>query len=367
VKRVILEGCNGEWARECYLPFLIGKAARGEIELWAVDIGDKIKLGNAKVKKDWQVAQSKNKARYLNKSKDIQIYSELSSANYVFVVTPDRFHCEIAGFRLERLAPGGKIFIEKPLEASVGATLKLKEKIEEKGEETVFAFDHYLAKAYPFLHDKDRLLEEIGGVKKIEFHILEASEIPLEREKTLDKGVIFDLFCHVLALVSTLVSRDLTCSATKLQAVKLEQVKAARYVGCPISGETFAWIKSMVNNDIEVVSVVGKGVGTCEDKFMRLYGSNGRIELNLRLRGSRFHVFDSQGRQVEEKELDSNPVESFLEEVLQGKKLPLLLPGVLSFNVALGILKILDEAKKQISKVPEYQCSNSIGKILERF
>ena len=366
MKKVILEGCNGEWAQKCYLPILIGEAAKGEIELWAVDIGNKIELNSPEIEKEWQVTQNKGKACYLNKSKDTQNYRELSNADFVFVVAPDQFHSKIATFWLDRLAPQGKVFIEKPLDASVGAARKLKVKIEETGEDTVFAFDHYLARAYPFLRHKDYYLKEIGGVEKIEFHILEASEIPPERVKALDKGMVFDLFGHVLALVCAVVNQNLTYSATKLRAVKLEKVKAARYVGSPIAEETLAQIKFIINNDIEVVSAVGKCVGTSEDKFMKLYGPNGRIELNFRPRGSKFCVFDSQGRQVKEKELDSNPVESFLKEVLQGKKHPLSIPGILSFDAAFEILTILDEAKKQISKVPEYQCGNSIGKILER-
>jgi len=61
LRKIILEGCNGVWAQERYLPFLVEKAVKGEIELWAVDIEDSIKLGTSEVKKDWQVARSKNK------------------------------------------------------------------------------------------------------------------------------------------------------------------------------------------------------------------------------------------------------------------------------------------------------------------
>lgn len=248
----------------------------------------------------------------------------------------------------------------------MGSAIKLKKKIEGKrGKEAVFAFDHYLARVYPFLHDKDYYLKEIGGVEKIEFHILEPSEISLEREKALDKGMIFDLLCHVLALVCAVVNRDLTCLATKLRTVKLENVKAARYVGCPTSGETFAWIKFMVNSDIEVVSAVGKCVGTSDDKFMKLYGSNGAI--NLDFVNDMFFVFNSQERQRKQGRLDSRHVESFLEEVLQGKEPPLSVPGVLSFDAALKILELLDEAKRQIDKMPEYRCNESISQILGRF
>ena len=367
MRRVILEGCNGEWAQECYLPFLIEKAAKGNIELWAVDIQPQINL-SADVAALWQAVQGDGKACYVDKIRNKESYERLSDMNYVFVVTPGQYHCEIAEFWLKRLSPKGKIFIEKPLDASLESALRLDEKIGEKeGKEAVFAFDHYFARAYPFLRHKDYYLKEIGGVEKIECNILESSRIARKRANALDKGMIFDLFCHVLAVVSAVVKQNLTCSETKLQAVGLEEVKAARYVGCPISGETFAWIKLIINSNIEVLGAVGKCVGTSEDKFMKLYGPNGRIELNLRPRGSRFHVFDSQGRQVEEKELDSNPVESFLEEVLQGKEHPLSAPGVLTFDAALKILKMLDEAKNHIDRMPEYRCNESISEILGRF
>ena len=364
MRRAILEGCNSEWAQECYLPVLIKKAVGEEIKLWAVDIENEIKLNNPEVERAWHVAQSNNMAGYLNKSKDIQGYGELSSADYVFVVAPDQFHSEIARHWLDGLAPKGKIFIEKPLDASMESAFRLKEKIEEKGEETVFAFDHFLANAFPFLQNKALYLGEIGKISKIEFHILEPREISQRREKTLDQGMIFDLFCHVLALVYAVVNQDLTYSATKLQTVKLEDVKAAQYVRCPISGETFAWIKAIISSGIEVISLVGKGVGTSEDKFMKLHGANGKIELNFVK--NEFAVFDSQERQQKRGGLNLTHVESFLKGVLQGKEHLLLVPGVLSFDTALRILEVLDEAKKRIDEMPEYQCNESISQILER-
>jgi hypothetical protein len=62
------------------------------------------------------------------------------------------------------------------------------------------------------VHNKTVYLREIGEIKKIEFHILEPFGIPSNRIKTLDKGMIFDLFCHVLALVGAIADRNLTPS-----------------------------------------------------------------------------------------------------------------------------------------------------------
>ena len=359
---IILEGCNGEWAQKYYLPFLVQKALEGNVELWAVDIEPQIKLSTP-IAASWQAAQNRGVAHYLNKAGDKESYEMPSEVGDVFIVTPDQYHCEVAEFWLERLAPEGKIFIEKPLDASLEQAKELGRKI--AGRNIVYGFDHYLANTYPFLQNKASYLGEIGKINEIEFCISEPSEIPRQREKTLDKGVIFDLFCHVLALVGAVVSKGSTCSAAMLSTVDIKEVKAAKYVNCPISGETFAWIKFIVNNEIQVDSTVGKCIGDFEEKFMRLYGADGNIKLDFV--ENKFSVFDSQGRQTKQGVLNEKHVESFLKGILQGKEHPLSVPGVLTFDIALEILKILGEAKRQIGKIPDYPCQESISQILERF
>lgn len=354
LSRVILEGCNSEWAQERYLPTLAREAAEGNIKLGAIDIEDDIKLGSSQIEKDWQVAQSKNRAHYLNKEKDRQTYDKLSNANYVFIVTPDRFHSIIATFWLDRLAPEGKIFIEKPLDASRDAALKLKEKIERKGKgEAVFAFDHYLARAYPFLHRSKRYINEIGGIKEIEFRLVESDITLKSRAKTLDKGAIFDLFCHVLAVACAAVTQNTTCSAKAPSDIELNEVKAARCAGCPISGETFARVKFTVNPATEVVSDVGYIASI--DKYMMLRGNKDKGRAELDFMTDKFKVFDSSGKQIDKGELLAQHVGTFLERILYGEQHPLSVPGVLSFDAALGILTKLDETKRQIgNKLPEY-------------
>lgn len=353
-KKVVLEGCNGDWSQKRYLPFLAEKAKKGEIELWALDIEPQIRLSTSKVANLWRIDQNQNKAYYLDKIQNKQSYERLSDASYVFVVTPDRSHCEIAEFWLERLSRHGKIFIEKPLDASIRRARELKRKIGER--HIVYGFNHYLGRAYPFLQHKDVYLEKIGQIKKIEFHILESSGIPLNRAKSLDKGVIFDLFSLALPLINAVLS--LKCSPA---AVKLEEVKAARYVNAPISGETFTWIKSHVG-DVEVESVVGTCVGISDDKCMKIHGSKGQIKLDLLV--DEFFIFDSQDSRKEQGNLNPKHVESFLEDILQGRE-PLSAPGVLSFDAAFEILFILDQVKKRIRKVSEYQAMEVTSEILK--
>lgn len=362
--KVVLEGCNGSWAQERYLPTLVEKAGKGEIELWAIDIDRQIGLSDSRSADLWQTAQSQDKAYYLDKTQNEQSYNSLSGVSYVFVVAPDQHHSAIAEFSLDHLAPEGKIFIEKPLDASVSSALRLKRKVvKEKKKDAVFAFDHYLARARSFLWDRNRHLEGIGEIERMRFNILEPFGIPSNRVKALEKGMIFDLFCHILALVGGIVGRDLTPSKEVLERVKLEEVKAAQYIRCPISGETFAWIKFLIG-DLRVESAIGKCVGAFDDKSMEIYGSKGQIKLDLL--ADEFSTFDSLGNKKQRGKLNPRHVEGFLERVLQGRE-PLSEPGVLSFNAAFEILLTLDEAKKRVGNMPEYRVHESVSDILRRF
>lgn len=351
LKKVVLEGCNGEWAQELYLPLLLQKAEKGELELLAIDVVPEPENFAGEL---WNTAKKQNRAGYLNKCQHREEYHTLAEVDCVLIVAPDQFHCQIAEFWLPRLTPTGKIFIEKPLDALVQSALSLKKKIGKR--KVVYAFDHYLARAEPFLWDKARYLARVGSIKSVEFHILEPFGIPPDRVEALGKGMIFDLFSHILALVAGLTDSS---STAFFQRVKLEEVKAARYVNCPISGESFAWIKFSID-DIPITATVGKCVSTAEDKFMTICGTTGKIELDFVK--DKFFIADSQATQHER--LNQHHVESFLEFVL-GNDVPLLsAPGVLSFDAALDILRIMEESRKRICKMPLYHCKTSLEGIL---
>lgn len=352
LKKVVLEGCNGNWARKRYLPLLTQKAAKNELELLAIDVVPEAGDFAAEL---WHAAKDHNRVCYLNKSRYKEEYHRLTEVDCVFIVAPDQFHCQIAEFWLLRLTPTGKIFIEKPLDGSVQPALRLKEKIG-KDNKVIYAFDHYLARAEPFLRDKAKYLVRIGSIKRIEFHILEPFGIPPDRVNALDKGMIFDLFSHVLALVVGLTDSSTTAF---FHRVKLEEVKAAKYVNCSISGESFAWIEFSID-DIPITAAVGKCVATSEDKLMALYGTTGKIELDFIK--DRFFITDSQGTQ--QGRLNPNHVESFLEFILHNRTPLLSAPGVLTFDTALEILRILEESKKRICEMPLYHCKTSLEDIL---
>lgn len=363
-KKVVLEGCNGDWAQKRYFPTLVKEAAKGEIELWGIDIQTNRYLHDSlEIELAWTSAQNNNKANYLSKVEESKLYGNLCDADCVFVVVPDKFHSEIAELWLERLAPEGKIFIEKPLDASMRSALKLKRKMEkEEKKDAVFGFDHYLAGVRPFLQDKDRHLKEVGGIERVEFYIVESSGIPPSRVQALDKGVIFDLFCHALAIASALVEQNSIPSKDTLQRVKLQEVKGAQYIECPISGETFAQVKFLID-DVRVETIIGKYVDASDNKFMKVYGPQGHINLDF-LR-DKFSIFDSQGKDKDNGKLNPRHVESFLEKVFQEGNVSSV-PGILSFEAAFEILMILDEAKMRVGKMFKYEPMAPIDEILEK-
>lgn len=349
MKLVVLEGCNGEWAQKCYLPFLIEKAKKGDIALWAIDIQPQLKLNSLDIISLWRIAEDKGRAHYLNADKGRKSLGIPRNIDYVFIVTPDRCHCEVAEFWLNWLSTTGKIFIEKPLDASIEVAEQLKAKILNKN--VIYGFDHYLASLYPFLRREPQYLAKIGNIESLEVSILENNVIPPYRVQTLKEGAIFDLFPHILAVSAAVVEKKLAPTEAILQKVEVKERALAKYKSCPISRETFARIEFLVANK-RVTSVVGKGIGKTPDKQMIIHGAHGgNIEVDFQ--GDSFSVNGEPRRNLE-----SKPVESFLEAVLEGKRIDCA-PGVLSFGVAFAILERLLDIRNKTTMGPDYDIGKS--------
>lgn len=343
MKLVVLEGCNGEWAQKCYLPFLAQEAVQGNIELWAVDIEPQIKLAAPRVAALWQGAQGKGNAGYLDKTRNKESYETTYNVNYVFIVTPNEYHCEVAEFWLSRLSTKGKIFIEKPLDASIKAAKQLEAKI--LNNNVIYGFDHYLAALHPFLRRVRSYLKKIGEPESLglEIKILENTVIPFEKADTLKEGVIFDLFPHVLAVSAAVVEKKLAPTEAILQKAEFVDGTRAKYKGWPFPSETCARIEFLVG-DKRVTGRVGKGIGETPEKWMVVYGTDGRkVEID-------FQTYSVNGKG---RDLESKPVESFLETVLKRSSIDSA-PGVLSFSAAFEILKWLSSSRDKINMGPDY-------------
>ncbi len=341
--RVVLVGCNSDWAQQRYLPLLIDKANHGDITLWATDIQPEIELNTPGILSLWQAAKSRGRAVYLDMRKSVASHEVPCDIDYVFIVTPDRCHCKVAEFWLSRLSTTGKVFIEKPLDASIQAAEQLKARLSDNN--VVYGFDHYLASLYPFLRRQSQYLKKIGGIRSLEIRILEKNEIPPNRVDTLREGVIFDLFSHALAVSAAVVGKKLAPTEDTLRKTERGKWRRVKYRGCPLLEETWAHFELTIENKM-VTGVVGKGVGKT-DKRMSIYGTSGRkIEIDFEA-----DSFSVNGR-VEGK-LDSKHVESFLKAVLKGSNIDSA-PGVMSFGAAFEILRLLSCIRDKTNMGPDY-------------
>lgn len=349
---VILEGCSGDWAQTRYIPMLAQKALKNQLDLIAVDV---VPSPPNVRDEHWNTAKRQNKIRYLDKKTNTEQYTALSDIHRVFIVTPDRLHCKIADFWLSRLTPTGKIFIEKPLDASLESAVTLRKK---KGvENTVYAFDHYLARASPFLYEKAQYLARIGDIERIECRILESHSPKHSRIGTLRKGVIFDLFSHVLSLVAGVKG---SLIPELMRRTILHKIRVARYADWPIHSESFALIDFNMDST-PVRAIVGYSVITDMNKVMFIHGTRGKIKLDFTR--DRFLVTSTQGS--ESGDLQPRHVESFLESALQDDIPSVSGFGVMNFDVALEILRILEKCKAHICTMSHYQCNTSLEDILE--
>ena len=358
-KKVVLEGSNGEWSQKRYLPFLVEKASKGSVELWAIDISHQPRL-EGMTRHWWRATTDLGRVHYFNKLSPIDKhrYSALSQANTVLIVTPDRSHCSVAKFWLSRLDAEGKIVIEKPLDASLACARNLRIYAVRQGRlGAVYGFDHYLALADSVLCKNRELLKKIGEIHRIEFHILESSEVEPERVETLDNGVILDLFSHALAVSATILS-DASSMEEVLRRVSVKEVQTGRYDGSPISGETFARIVFSMNQTT-VESFVGKGVGREEWKTVSIKGPNRKIEIDFSK--ETLHADNLSPRRLNMKQLEAS-----LGRILADEGNLLSVPGILSFDGAFEILRIIDKTRKMVRKSASYLIGDSLETILRK-
>lgn len=362
-KVIVLEGCNGDWAQKQYLLPLLKfnneGADKPESDLFAADISKEIRFSSTSIAANWHKVLADGKAGYINKNVDKSEYETMATADLIFIVTPPECHIKIAELWLPKLGKAGKIFIEKPIDVSLKEAENFKKFIlQENKKDTVFGFDHYLARTYPFLKNKKHYLNKINKIVRIEFKILENSPIPAERLQTLDSGIIFDLFCHVLSVVITTVSNKQTCSPEQLNDIVIENVVTANCLGSRTKGETFARINFSIKG-IKVDVTLGKCVGNSEEKVMVITGKNGDIKLDF-LKDEFFIDSEKMGN------LNNRHVGTFIKKVLElnEKKSPASIPGVLSFDTALEILRTVTETKNKLHELPNYSCGTSVEEIL---
>ncbi len=254
---ILVEGA-GHVVQHNYGPALFNekKLYGDNLQIVFTDYHEKVKKEHAATNLEIFLAELDGWAAYINKgTPEGQKAYESLDPDVVFVATPDVTHVQTAFNWLTECDKPRHIFIEKPIDSSLSRSRVLQyyfenQKAGEKGLE-VFAIDHYLARFLPF-HFKsvqNDLQNKLGGsIESLKFYLLEDRSGPYigpiekdNRSSSLQKGLILDLFPHVLAILTYFGS---------IQSVKIRGLKVARYqyqtkdevVPASIPKETFAHI-----------------------------------------------------------------------------------------------------------------------------
>lgn len=233
-------------------------------------------------------------AEYIDKSTEEGMKAYLSlKANVVFIATPDSTHVELA---LNWLLDENKcesIFIEKPLDSDLSRARVL-QFYSTNYSTKIFPLDHYLARTIPLLEKEafkrimSSIREEGEEIEQMTFYLLEdrsyPNKGPIENDNRTDavrKGLVLDMFPHVLALIHHF---------GMVETIEITSLKVARYtyedetgkvVPASITRETFANIgfsfKSYLDEPIQAKAYIGKGLAGSRD--FKIEGDFKRLEI----------------------------------------------------------------------------------------
>ena len=347
--KVVLEGCLGDWSKKSYVKNLAEKAGTGKIELYAVDTRDV---------EDEDGRLYVTPVKFVNKKRDWNTYDSIDHVDYVFIAAPHEFHCKIATHWLKngKLNRNGKIFIEKPLDSSV-ENIKELEKCE--AEKKIIAIDHYIPKIVPLQKELEKRRGKYGKIEKVKFNILESDPILESRKKTLDEGLILDIFPHILA-VFTKVMKAYNTFELDADTVDILEVETGRYEDAPIRGETFAEIIIRADS-ISLESYLGKAVDTHDSKVMEITFERGLLTADF-VQGKFFITTENDS-------VDGNLQKSHISMLLdciidEGFDEDDISKLFLSFKEGFEIVKIVSKIRLKAGESTEYVRNSSLNNIL---
>jgi len=358
VKKVVLEGCLGDWSKKSYIEPLAERARQGTIELYAVDVRD--------IREDEdKVEYYESPVLFVNRKSEEgkKEYEKIEDVDFVFIVAPHEFHCKIAEHWLEkgRLNENDKIFIEKPLDSSVENIKNLEEKYGEKELKKIIAVDHYIPKIIPLIKELKKAKGNYGKMKKVRINLLESDPILESRGKTLDEGLILDIFPHVLA-VFIKIMKVFDHYELDANGFEIFEVKTGKYKGAPITGETFAEIGAEIEG-IPFESCIGKAVGSHDTKILEISFERGLITADF---ASRDFSIQRDGGSMKGS-LQKNHINMLLDRIIDKEYKDEVLRLSLNFNEGFEIVRIISKIREKAGNSIEYEKFNASNEILTRF
>lgn len=352
-KKVVLEGCLGDWSKKSYIKPLAEKAKQGKIVFYAVDVRDI---------NDGEIKNYGNFLTFVNKKSDKSTYDAIGEVDFVFIVASHEFHCKIAEHWLKegRLNENGLIFIEKPLDSSVENIVELKKC--EKVEERIIAVDHYIPKIVPLITELEKTKGNYGKVKKIKFNFLESDPILESRGRTLDEGLILDIFPHILA-VSVKIMKVFDQYGLDADKFEIFEVKAGKYKSAPITGETFAKITAKIDG-IPFESCIGKAVDSHDEKMLEISFESGVVTADFASGDFSIQRDGDSMKGILQKSHISMLLDCVIDEECDKDEITGL---SLNFKEGFEIVKVISKIREKRDEPIEYEKSDSLDDILMKF
>ena len=272
----------------------------------------------------------------------------------VFVLVPDDIHVKAARDWLKKAT---LVIVEKPYNRDLVEAQQfqatLAEMVRINGDDKpltyVVCIDHYLAKIFSFIlgRDEDGVKHQLGAIRRIEFSICESGGVEPWRAASLDAGMVYDLFCHVLAQVSPLVKLETFLGQRGCR------IAVAQHEGCPIKAESYAWIETDDLRDAQDRRVVlsgtlGKGVGEKDEKYLRLIGEEAELYADFGPRSDNKIKLICGGRSSTLFEIGKGHPE-MLDALLCGRFMEQPVGGLIGED-AVEILRILTSIRSRIER-----------------
>lgn len=306
--------------------------------------------------KDEEIKDYEKPVIFINK-KTNRTYDTIGNVDFVFIVTPHETHCKIAEHWLQegKLNKNGKIFIEKPVDSSVENIRRLEKY--ERVEEKIIAVDHYIPKIIPLMKKLEVTKEKYEKIERIKFNMLESELIPESRKKTLDEGLILDMFPHVLAVFTKLMK---ICNSFELDAhnFKVIDIRSGRYEDSPIKGETFAKIAARIEES-PLESCIGKAVGIEDNKLMEISFERGFVVADFT--SGKFSI-GKEGRSEDIcGNLQKDPMKELLDDIINREFDE---NKFLKFSEGVEIVKIISRIREEAGEPIEYEKKSSLDEIL---
>lgn len=257
----------------------------------------------------------------------------------VFVVTPDKTHCDVAQFWLGRAK---RIFVEKPFDVSADRIRRFRECVTAQTTSEVFGVDHYFVRCNQAAFSQDYFIKHLldatagggllGDFTGFEFCLTEPPMITRgrydatavrKRAPSLQGGMVFDLGAHAVPILMPFFDLSAGIRLRKVWAGRCDGLRDVIYSGAEtfsiahVECRTQRTRTKQTSAFIPGTFIVGKDVGDRPQKYFVLKGPRGEVRFDL----VRYRVDHTSptGEVTSLGPLFENWTSFFVEEILKGR------------------------------------------------